>query len=151
MRTLWTFFGLGRAPFAPGTFGTLGGVALAVLALALPSGWTLHTALALLAGGMFLTGIALGNRAEKRGKQDPGEFVWDEVAGYLVTLVGHDLHARPVLALGAAFVAFRLFDILKPWPVSTCDRMGGGLGIMLDDIVAGLYANATLWVLFALI
>ena len=151
MRTLWTFFGLGRAPFAPGTFGTLGGVAVAALALALPSGPAAHVTLALIAACLFFTGIALGNEAEKRGRKDPGEFVWDEVAGYLVTLIGHDLHARPVLVLGAAFVAFRAFDILKPWPVSACDRMGGGLGIMLDDIVAGLYANVSLWVLFALV
>ena len=150
---LWTSFGLGLSPFASGTVGSLGGVALAAVALLLPAGLPAQLYLAGAALAVFLVGIPLGDAAERHyGRKDPGPFVIDEVAGYLVTVIGHPLHAHPLLVLGAAFFAFRATDVLKPWPANVADKkLPGGLGIMLDDVFAGVYANACLWILFALI
>jgi phosphatidylglycerophosphatase A len=122
-------------PFAPGTFGTLGGVALG---LVLPGPLWLLGAVALL----VLAGAPLARLAERvSGRADPGSFVLDEVAGYLVALLwlpaGHDRW----LVLGLAFVAFRVFDIGKPWPVRGLERLPGGWGVMADDLAAGVYAN----------
>lgn len=150
MRWLWTFFGLGRSPVAPGTVGTLGGVAVVALAMFL-DGWRQHATLVCFGTCLFVSGLVLGDQVEKRGRKDPGEFVLDEVVGYMVAVLGHPLHDRTLLRLAVAFVLFRIFDILKPWPVSFFDRMGGGKGIMLDDVAAGVYANAALWGVTALL
>lgn len=137
---LATCFGLGYAPIAPGTFGTLGGVALAAL-----FGYTWPEAFLplCLATAVVLTllGRPCGDWAEKRfGRKDPGAFVLDEVAGYLVAV------AWPVYygwgQLVAAFFLFRLFDIWKPPPARRLEKLPGGLGIMVDDLVAGLWALA---------
>lgn len=126
---------LGLVPVAPGTFGTLGGVAIA-WALAPTEWFGLWVLLA--AAGVYLLGRALGDWAEARaGRKDPGWFVLDEVVGYLVT-VAWTAGPSP-LALLTAFCAFRFFDIAKPPPVRRFERIGGGDGIMLDDVVAGIY------------
>lgn len=126
---------LGLAPVAPGTFGTLGGVLIAWL-LAGTSAFGLWALLA--AAGVYLLGRSLGEWAERHsGRKDPGWFVLDEVAGYLVTVAWFE--GPSPLALLTAFCAFRFFDITKPPPVRRVERIGGGDGIMLDDIVAGLY------------
>lgn len=127
---------LGSSPVAPGTFGTLGGVAIA-WALAGSSGylaWVLVIAVAL-----YVVGRLLAPWAEQHaGRKDPGFFVLDEVIGYLVTVAWT---AGPsYLSLLVGFVAFRFFDIVKPPPVKRFERIGGGDGILLDDVVAGLYA-----------
>lgn len=134
---LCTWFGLGRLPKAPGTWGSLG---------ALPFAWALHSY-----GGMLTLGLALiaicivcipAMEAYLRHQpgDDPGAIVIDEVAGQWLTL----LFVPPDLiyyCLG--FVLFRAFDIAKPWPVSWADRqVGGPLGILLDDLLAGLYGCA---------
>ncbi len=137
-----TACGLGRAPAAPGTFGTLGGVLLAWLLartgqLYLP---LLIAALLLL----YAVGRSLGNWAERRAQAgDPGWFVLDEVLGYLVVLLW-PLPPSP-LALVVAFAWFRLFDITKPWPARRLERLHGGDGILLDDVIAGLYGLLALW------
>ena len=126
---------LGLMPFAPGTFGTLGGVAIA-WSLARTEWFTLWVLLAALA--VYFLGRSLGNWAEKyAGKKDPGWFVLDEVVGFLVTVAW--IQGPSLLALLTAFCAFRFFDIAKPPPVRRFERIGGGDGIMLDDVVAGLY------------
>ena len=126
---------LGASPVAPGTFGTLGGVAIA-WALApteLFSVWVL-----LAAALVTAVGIALGPWAERAaGGKDPGFFVLDEVAGYLLTVWW--MEGPSLLALFVAFCAFRLFDIAKPPPIRRVERVGGGAGIVLDDLVAGVY------------
>lgn len=132
----------GLLPRAPGTWGTL---------TALPFGWLLLEAggphalligvLAALFGGVW----ASERYMARTGAHDPGSVVIDEVAGMWLTLFAMPLGA-PWYFWVAAFGLFRLFDILKPWPISLIDRKaGGGWGVMLDDIVAGIYAAAVLW------
>lgn len=142
-RLVCTCFGIGRAPFAPGTFGSLA---------ALPLGWWLHTQLGtvgVLIGAVcvFILGWwACAVYLMYSGKADPGEIVIDEVAGQLVLLAV--LPPTPgFYALG--FVLFRLFDIFKPWPVSVADRrMKTSLGVMLDDMMAGFYPLLILMLAF---
>ncbi len=141
-----TFFYLGRSPVASGTAGTMGALALALLILplqaSLPQGVLCsYGAISFVLALLFLAiGIPLGHWAEGfYGKKDPGAFVLDEVMGYFVPLC-YFLYERPGLdELVAAFFLFRLFDVIKPWPGRRLERLRGGWGIMLDDLVAGLY------------
>lgn len=139
--------GLGLSPVAPGTFGTLGGVALAV-PLAYVPGLPLWAPLAIAAGILLAAGVPLGTWAERHlGGKDPGPVVIDEVAGYLVTVAVFAVCFDRPLAFGghvAAFVLFRIVDVLKPPPGSWCEKLPGGLGIMLDDVVLGLYSGGAL-------
>jgi phosphatidylglycerophosphatase A len=130
-----TFGFLGLAPKAPGTFGTLGGVLLA-WALAGTQQyllWVLVTAAAL-----YVLGRAVAPWAEARAGKDPGWYVIDEVIGYLITVAW--LGGPTWLTLAVGFCLFRFFDILKPWPVRALERVPGGDGILLDDVMAGVYA-----------
>lgn len=128
-------FGSGLAPRAPGTFGTLAAVPLHLLLVQLP--WAAHAATVLLA---CIGGIALcGASARRLGVHDHPAIVWDEIAAFL--LLAFLLPAQGLGWLVAAFLLFRLFDIWKPWPIRGLDhRIHGGTGIMLDDLVAALYA-----------
>lgn len=135
-----TWFGAGKMPFAPGTWGSLA---------ALPFAWGLAWfggTPALLAGAAAALGVGIwaSNRIIAAGSaKDPGEIVIDEVAGQWLALVMAPLDP---FAYAAGFVLFRVFDIFKPWPANWVDqKMGGGAGIMLDDIVAGAYAGAALY------
>jgi phosphatidylglycerophosphatase A len=144
-RLLGTAFGLGLAPVAPGTFGTLAGVALGALALLLPPGMATQGVLALGIVVVTFAGVPLATRCERIfGRKDPGAFVLDEVAGYLVALLFLPLHERPYVVLVGAFFAFRLTDIVKPPPARRLERVSGGWGVMLDDLVAGAYANVVM-------
>lgn len=126
---------LGLSPIAPGTVGTLGGVAIA-WALSYSSAFLLWSLVA--CGVLYLIGRSLGDWAERyAGKKDPGIFVIDEVIGYLVTVAW--IEGPSLLALVVAFFVFRFFDIFKPPPARRLERLGGGDGILLDDVVAGLY------------
>ena len=139
-------FGLGSglSPKAPGTLGTVAGMLLAFPLTGLPvwAGLLFVTA-------AFLAGIPICDRASKRlGVHDHGGIGWDEFVGIwlvlvLVPFVGD---GAPTYAWWlAAFVAFRLFDIVKPWPIGWLDRrVHGGFGIMLDDLIAAVYAVAVL-------
>ncbi len=126
--------GTGLAPKAPGTVGTLLALPLAWLTLTLALEWRLLVAIILIAAGVWLCGEA----ARRIGVHDHPGIVWDEVAGmYLVLLVA----PLTVWGWALAFGLFRLFDIWKPWPIRDLDhRLHGGVGIMLDDLVAALYA-----------
>jgi phosphatidylglycerophosphatase A len=133
-------FGTGLMPFAPGTWGSLPGV---LLWWVLPKDPLLQAAVA--AGG-FLIGIWLcGESARRIGVHDHGGIVWDEIVGMFLTLMVAP--PDPWWAL-VAFVLFRVADIWKPWPIRDLDhRLGGGLGIMLDDVIAALYAGVMLLIL----
>lgn len=138
---LATGFGSGYSPVAPGTAGTVV-AALLVYALsftALPAGPTLLV----LAGLSTAVSIAVGTRVERLlGRKDPGAFVLDEFAGYFVAaLVLSSAWPTPA-ELVVAFVLFRLFDVAKPQPCRWLQGLGGGAGIVLDDVAAGLYALA---------
>lgn len=131
-------FGTGRAPFAPGTLGTVPGVVLYLILAPVP--------LMLYAGMVTLltvAGIALCERAAHLLEQDdPPSVVWDEIVGVMIALAGSPVSPWAVLA---GFAAFRLFDIWKPGPIGWADRqLSGGLGIMLDDVLAGFAAFAIL-------
>jgi len=131
-------FGSGLAPVAPGTFGSLVGLLLA-LAIA-PLGWWVAFAVAVAAA---VAGVWIcGESARRLGVHDHSAIVWDEVAGMMIVM----LAAPPTLwGTVAAFALFRLFDVWKPWPIREVDHgMRGGAGIMLDDILAALLAVAVL-------
>ncbi len=142
-RLACTFGGLGNSPVAPGTVGTLGGVAIAWL-FAGSSGFFFWMLLA--AAGLYLVGRGLGAWAEKQASgKDPQWFVLDEVIGYLIAIAWT---VGPTwLTLLAAFVLFRFFDIVKPWPAKRLERLRGGDGILLDDVIAGIYA----WIVLLLL
>ena len=126
--------GSGYLPKAPGTWGTLVG-----LLLWWPLAGLSLTAYLATVAVLFIVGVASAGAAEKiLDRGDPGVVVIDEIVGVLIALAAVPLH--PVAAL-AGFALFRLFDIAKPFPVGWVDRhLHGGLGIMRDDVVAGLYA-----------
>jgi len=127
-------FGTGLAPFAPGTFGSIPGLIL--FWLTLDFGLYVQMGIAI---AMALVGIWIcGESARRIGVHDHGGIVWDEIVGMYVTLF-----LAPVSIVGfvLAFVLFRIMDIVKPWPIRDLDHsMQGGLGIMLDDLLAALYA-----------
>ena len=129
-----TFGYLGLSPFAPGTVGTLGGV---LIAWAL-SGTRNYLVWVLLAAALlYAAGRAVAPWAEAQAGKDPGWYVIDEVVGYLVTVAW--LGGPTPLTLAVGFCVFRFFDIAKPWPVKRFERIPGGDGILLDDVVAGVY------------
>jgi phosphatidylglycerophosphatase A len=133
---LATALGAGYIPIAPGTWGSAVGVLLWLL---LPASTSLQ-ALAIVvvvAAGVWSGGVAEGHF----GRTDPGQVVIDEVAGMLVTLF-----LNPVGWLGVAggFLLFRAADIVKPFPARRLEGLPGGLGIMADDVMAGIYANLAL-------
>lgn len=131
-------FGVGLSPWAPGTFGTLLAVPL-YLGLAVSGPAVYATAVV----AFFLLGVvACGRCGAVLGRADDPAIVWDEIVGFLIALWGVPGSVASVL-LG--FVFFRFFDILKPWPIRAIDqRTSGGLGVMLDDVLAGLFAAAIL-------
>src|SRR5688572_24513357 len=132
-------FGSGLAPRAPGTFGTL--VAVPIVLGVMQFGFAVHLAFAIVAA---VAGIWLcGESARRLGVHDHPGIVWDEITGYTVTML-----ATPPdwYWLAGGFVLFRFFDIVKPWPIREADHsLSGGLGIMLDDIIAGIFAAAILF------
>jgi phosphatidylglycerophosphatase A len=140
---VWHFlafgFGTGLAKKAPGTWGTLAGLALLPLLYLLPL-WL----------GLVVIGLAsvfgiwlCGRVADDLGVHDHGGIVWDEIVGIWITLI---LLPNTWQWWLLGFVLFRILDIFKPWPISWLDRhVAGGLGIMLDDMLAGLIAAALLY------
>ena len=131
-------FGAGLSPRAPGTFGTL--VAVPIVWFVMQFGFLAHLSFAIAA---ILIGIYVcGESARRLGVHDHPGIVWDEITGYTVTMLAAPPDWR---WLAAGFVLFRFFDIVKPWPIREADHsLSGGLGIMLDDIIAGIFAAAIL-------
>ncbi len=144
---LITGFGLGLVPFAPGTFGTLAGVLPAALMPIWFTGAAQVIALWVLAAILLAFGCAQsGFTARVFAKPDPGSFVLDEVVGYLVAIALYASFAGDPtpLAQGLCFLLFRFFDIFKPPPIGRLEELPGAYGIMIDDLVAGLYAGGLL-------
>ncbi|MEC7470150.1 MAG: phosphatidylglycerophosphatase A [Pseudomonadota bacterium] len=131
-------FGSGLIPFMPGTFGSLAALPLLIPFLYLPPITLLIAAVLASAIGIYLC----GKTADDMQVHDHGSIVWDEVAGILLTFLWVPLSLWTVVA---GFLLFRFFDIVKPWPIGPVDKyVSGGLGIMLDDVIAGLMACASL-------
>ncbi|MDR2349739.1 MAG: phosphatidylglycerophosphatase A [Deltaproteobacteria bacterium] len=147
IRQLYTCCGLGLIPKAPGTFGTLMGIPLYFLVLKLWPGnlWVYLAAVAI----VFFVGWWACERAEKDfGKHDDKRVVIDEALGYLVTMFPIPFVQPLPLAFVWGFLLFRFYDIAKPGPVGAIDRKTpGGLGVMADDLVAGIFAWATMFVI----
>jgi phosphatidylglycerophosphatase A len=159
-------WGVGFIPLAPGTFGSIVGVGLYLLAervgaqafaLGARHGWSAEvlassrTAFMLLfIAALTLSGIWAATRAEKLlGRKDPGVVVVDEVAGQLIAFLFVPANS-PWWVIITGFVAFRLFDIWKPYPIRRLESLASGLGIMADDVLAGIYAAITLVLALAL-
>ncbi|WP_299202178.1 phosphatidylglycerophosphatase A [uncultured Amphritea sp.] len=133
--------GSGASPWAPGTAGTVAAIPLFLLIQPLSLAWY-----AVVLVITFVVGIYLcGKTSDDMGVHDHGGIVWDEFVGYWITMFA----APPGwLWIVIGFVLFRLFDIIKPWPISWADKqVAGGLGIMLDDVLAGLMALVCLQLL----
>jgi phosphatidylglycerophosphatase A len=160
-----TAFGLGYLPKAPGTFGSLGGVALTAIywSILLPDKpfghfaadihfdvsptWTAVAVTLLVA----IVGVAAASSVAKyRGTKDPQDVVIDEVSGQLIAYFGIGAGTPNWKYLLLGFILFRVFDIWKPFPARQAESLPGGLGIMADDWIAGIYAALGLWAARAL-
>jgi len=146
---LVTSFGLGLSPIAPGTVGTLGGVALAVvLQVALPEHVVLSWWIA--AGVLFAVGCSTTEFVARTfPNEDPGAFVLDEVVGYLVTVAVYAsiLEVPDATGHAAAFFLFRVFDVVKLQPARRLEDLPGAYGIMADDQMAGVYAGLSMYLI----
>lgn len=132
-------FGSGLLKPAPGTWGTLAAMPVAWLLTMLP----LSIGAALVALAAVLGIVICSHTARKIGVHDHPAIVWDEFVGVWLTVL---FVPGTVVNLALGFVLFRIFDILKPWPIRWCDRhVSGGLGIMVDDILAGAIAAGLLY------
>lgn len=132
-------WGVGFLPVAPGTFGSLVGVGVFLLL-----GSVVPQIIAIVA--ITWAGIWAASRTERILRlKDPGKVVVDEVAGQMISLLPLSLFAAPGrMGIIVSFILFRLFDIFKPYPARRFERLRGGLGIMADDLVAGVYAALVL-------
>jgi len=131
--------GVGYLPLAPGTFGSLVGVGIFWLLVRANAANPLVIIVAILA--VTFAGIWAGSRVEQvSGRKDPGKVVVDEVAGQMIALFPLTLLARwSTGAVILSFILFRFFDIVKPYPANRLQDLDGGMGIMFDDLVAGVY------------
>ena len=142
-----TGFGAGFVPVAPGTVGALEGIGLYLAVRALGLGeLVFFVGLVILNIGLFLLGVwASSKTCGVIGVADPHQIVVDEISGQLISLTPLALLAPSSLAgLIIGFVLFRLFDIFKPYPIRKLERLPGGLGVMADDALAGIYAAVLL-------
>ena len=131
-------FGSGLSPVAPGTAGTVASLPFAAMLVQLP----LPIALAVVVVSFFVGIYLCGETGRRLGVHDHGGIVWDEFVGMWLVLIFVPFHWAWWLA---AFALFRFFDAVKPWPISWLDRkVEGGLGVMIDDILAAIYALAIL-------
>lgn len=131
-------FGSGLSPSAPGTVGTLAAIPFYLLLSQLPLAMYIAVTLASFVLGVFVC----GRTGKVLGVHDHGAIVWDEFVGFFITML---FAPASLLTVVIGFVLFRLFDILKPWPACVIDtRIKGGMGVMLDDVIAGVYAMLVL-------
>lgn len=136
-RILAIWFGCGLVPRAPGTIGTLG--ALPLYLLLAPAGtWGVVAGVVVLLPVSFWAANVVVNQL---GHHDPQVIVIDEVVGFLVACIPHPTGIREI---AFAFVAFRIFDMTKPFPSRRAERLPGGYGVVMDDVFAGIWAAATL-------
>lgn len=136
-----TFFNIGKVPKAPGTVATLATIPLFVLMSHLPD-----VTYMMITFGIVVLGIFAAQAYEAVATQhDSKEIVIDEVAGYLITMA---LVPCTLKSVAVGFVLFRIFDIFKPWPIGMLDKkVQGGLGVMVDDIAAGIIASVIMQVI----
>ena len=131
-----TVFGVGFFPVAPGTAATVAGIGLVAL---LGSNTALYISIIM---GLLVLGVPVCTYLEKQiGRADPGILVIDEVVGVMIALIGLPL-SWPVAIVG--FFLFRAFDMFKIYPINRLESLPGGFGIMMDDVMAGLYTNIVL-------
>ncbi len=142
--TLATWFGCGRVPKAPGTAGTVGAIPLYLLLARTGRAGVGLAAVVATFVGVWAASVVARQLASK----DPQVVVIDEVAGFLVTMV--PVRTLSWQAVVAGFVLFRLLDSLKPWPIRRAEMLPGGWGIVLDDVVAGVFGAAAMLGLRAL-
>jgi len=136
-----SFFGLGFIPFAPGTFGSLAGVAIYYFL------WRKELIFYAVLFFLIMIGFAAAGRAERAcGKKDPGFIVIDEVVGSMIAFI---LVSVNLINIIIVFALFRIMDVTKPFPIKRIEDMPSGFGIMLDDVVAGFYANIIFYVVFS--
>lgn len=135
-------FGSGLLKPGPGTWGTLLGLLLFIPLLL----WSEVVAWMVFAFSIIFGSYICGKSAKLIGVHDHGGIVWDEFAGiWLVVLL---LPEQSITMWVLAFIFFRIFDIFKPWPINWADsKLSGGFGILLDDILAAVYAVITIWIL----
>jgi phosphatidylglycerophosphatase A len=147
-----TVFGVGKIPFAPGTWGSLVGLIFYIFY----GEWVVFA----LVPFFFIGAAAANHYGQKSGKDDASEIVVDEVVGMWVTILIFGVLTESIEYLGlliaiilpVLFVTFRFFDIVKPFPIGWCDRnIKGGFGVMFDDVVAGIFAGITSALIFWLI
>ena len=134
-----TVGGAGFFPIAPGTVGSAIGVVLYLLTAHWPPGWQIG----LLAATTLLGTWGAHGTARALGREDPGPVIIDEVAGQLLTLL---LTGVGLAGAIAGFFIFRVMDIVKPWPARNFEALHGGVGIMADDLMAGVYGNLVMWI-----
>ena len=127
-------------PKAPGTFGTLAAIPLAIVINYLGAIYGFVALVVFVAGAVFTSELS----RKLLGREDPPEIVIDEAAGFSLTLF---LLPLSWFSLSLGFLLFRLFDISKPFPIRRLEKIKGGFGIVLDDLVAGIYANLVLRIL----
>jgi phosphatidylglycerophosphatase A len=138
-------FGSGLMPFAPGTFGTLVAIPLYLLMSQLPLAVFLAITSLFFVIGIYLCGFT----SRALGVHDHSGIVWDEIVGYLVTMIALPLNVYTVVG---GFLCFRFFDIVKPWPIKWADRhLSGGFGIMFDDLLAGIFSAGVLHLVYLLL
>lgn len=149
-RILTSVFGLGFLSVAPGTWGSLPSLIIFWMLASLTNNTVVTAAMLILAVTGSIICVKFSPEAiTATGKKDPSEIVADELAGQAVTFLGVSfLSEYPVCITSAAgFLLFRFFDVLKPWPIRKLEKLPAGWGILLDDLLAGIYAGVILFIL----
>jgi phosphatidylglycerophosphatase A len=140
IKLLATGFGAGLAPFAPGTIGTLVGVVVCLIFS--PLHWLFRLLIVIF---LLVLAVYIAERAEQVYREkDDQRIVIDEIAGFQLTMLAVAITGLHLLV---GFVLFRIFDIWKPFPIRDLQKMPGGLGIVLDDVAAGIYAGVLMLLL----
>ncbi len=142
LRLVATGAGVGHLPFAPGTAGSLLGAVLCFPLLTLP--WPVYLGATILLA--VLAVWVAGRAASEAGEPDPAHVVIDEIVGMWVAAIAL---SPSLYDVAAVFLLFRLMDVVKPAPIPRLERLPGGLGIVADDVAAGLLARAAWWLLQA--
>lgn len=141
-KAITTVMGLGYAPVAPGTFGTAGAFLFCYGLMHFQGAATQNLILIVMSIILTIVGIYSTNQVSPEWGDDPGKVVVDEFVGYLITMIAVPFTLKNLLL---AFVLFRFFDILKPLGIRYLDKnLKGGTGVMLDDVLAGIYASGVL-------
>jgi len=136
-------FGSGLSPKAPGTMGTLVAIPIFIALSFLTPLYYLAIVVVMTVLGIYICQKA----ADAAGVHDHGAIVWDEIAGYLITMFMIPLSWQTIVT---GFILFRIFDIFKPWPISFIDKkIHGGFGIMLDDVLAGIFSLVIMHLIFS--